>query len=288
MRSPPRCERCLTPMETDLAPPAAPDRAKPLAALRGLLERPLASYYLLLASVGLLLVIGLVMVFSATSVEAYASSGNAFSPVSKQLVSAAIGLIAFWICQRLPARTYRGVCRTTLGICIALIVLLDVLGFIAAIRTRPGEAVRPMTLGPVRADDLWLYFGPVQIQPSELAKLALVLWGADVLVRKGLAIGRLRELVTPLFLVAALLFVLVGYNDFGTMICLLVLFVGLLWAAGVRVRVFAAIGAVLVAGTTLLILLPGKKDYRLARLQTFLDPAHADPQGHGYQFFSGL
>jgi cell division protein FtsW len=274
-------------METDVVAPA-PARAKPLAALRGLLERPLASYYLLLASVGLLLVIGLVMVFSATSVQAYASSGNAFSPVSKQLVSAVIGLVAFWICQRLPARTYRGMCRTALGVCIALIVLLDVLGFIAAIRTRPGEAVRPISFGPVRADDLWLYFGPVQLQPSELAKLALVLWGADVLVRKGPAIGRLRELVTPLFLVAALLFVLVGYNDFGTMICLLVLFVGMLWAAGVRVRVFAAIGTVLVAGTTLLILLPGKKDYRLARLQTFLDPAHADPQGHGYQFFSGL
>src|SRR5262249_19201054 len=150
------------------APSAAPARAKPLAALRGLLERPLASYYVLLASVGLLLAIGLVMVFSATSVEAYAASGNAFSPVSKQLVSAAVGLVAFWICQRLPARSYRGMCRTALAICIALIVVLDVFGFIAAIRTRPGEAVRPMSLGPLRADDLWLYLGPIQIQPSEL------------------------------------------------------------------------------------------------------------------------
>ena len=50
-----------------------------LAALRGLLARPLASYYLLISSVGLLLMIGLTMVFSATSVQAYASDGNAFT-----------------------------------------------------------------------------------------------------------------------------------------------------------------------------------------------------------------
>lgn len=254
----------------------------PLAALRGLLERPLASYYLLLASVALLLGIGLVMVFSATSVENYAESGNAYSSASKQLASAVVGLVAFWICQRLPARTYRGMSRVALWVCLFLMVLLDLLGLIGSMRGGP------VSLGPFRSDTLWLYLGPLQLQPSELAKLGLLLWGADVLVRKGPAIGRWRELATPLFPVAGLLLILVGYNDFGTMVCLLVLFIGLLWAAGVRLRVFAGMFTVVLLGMTMLILLPGQKDRRLGRLMTFLDPSHADPQEKGYQFFRGL
>jgi cell division protein FtsW len=260
----------------------------PLAAVRGMLDRPLASYYLLLASVGLLLTIGLVMVFSATSVEDYAENGNAFASAGKQLVSASVGLVAFWICQRLPARTYRAMSGAGFAACLVLVLLIDVLGFLASIRTRPGEVPAPLRMGPVSADQLWLYAGPVQLQPSELAKLGLVVWGADVLVRKGRAIGQWRELATPLFPVAALLFVLVGYNDLGTMICLLVLFVGLLWAAGVRLRVFAGLAAVVLTGVTLLVLLPGKKGYRVERLDTFVDPAHAGAQGPAYQFFRGL
>ena len=81
------------------------------------------------------------------------------------------------------------------------------------------------------------------MQPSELAKIALAVWVADVLVRKGRAVGAWRELARPLFPVAGLMFVLVGYNDLGTMLCLLILFVGLLWAAGVRLRVFVGMFA---------------------------------------------
>jgi cell division protein FtsW len=258
---------------------------RPLGALRGLLDRPLASYYLLLASVGLLLVIGLVMVFSATSVEAYAESGNPFSPVTKQLLWAVVGLLAFWICQRLPVRTYRGTCRILLMVCFGLMVLLDVLGFVSALRTPAGHDVVPLRMGPLWADDLWLHIGGIQLQPSELAKLGLVLWGADVLVRKGDLVAQWRELVTPLFPTALLLFVLVGYSDFGTMVCLLLLFVGLLWAAGVRLRVFAALcGFALLGMAALIAVAP----YRLKRLTVFLDPAHAKRDGAAYQFFQGL
>src|SRR5262245_55814075 len=98
-----------------------------LALLRGLLRRPLASYYLLLAASALLLVIGLAMVFSATSVEAYVANGNAFTSIEKQGISAVVGLIAFWVCQRLPVRTYRALARPGLLLAFVLIGLLDVL-----------------------------------------------------------------------------------------------------------------------------------------------------------------
>src|SRR5204863_10101610 len=169
------------------------------------------------------------MVFAATSVQSYAASGNAFVSVTQQAVFALLGLIAFWIFQRLPARTYRALGTPLLIAAIILLVVLDGLALVPSGR-----------LGPIHGSgqnhDLWLYLGPVELQPSELAKLALALWGANILVAKGRAIGRWRDLSTPLFPVAGVLFLLVGYNDFGTMVCLLILFAGLLWAAGVRLR----------------------------------------------------
>jgi cell division protein FtsW len=249
--------------------------------LRGLLARPLASYYLLVSSAGLLLIIGLAMVFSATSVEQYVASGSAFTTIQKQGISAVVGVLAFWLCQRLPVRTYRTLAKPGLIVAFVLVLALDVLALLhhAKVLQRP-------TFGPVRADELWLYVGPLQVQPSELAKLALAVWVADVLVRKGDQAGAWRELSRPLFPVAALIFVLVGYNDLGTMLCLVVLFVGMLWAAGVRLRVFLGMLAAALTGIVLLIYVPGNQ-YRYDRINAFLHP-DLNPLGDAYQVRQSL
>ncbi|MFI7214510.1 FtsW/RodA/SpoVE family cell cycle protein [Micromonospora maritima] len=245
-----------------------------MAALRGLLARPLASYYLLLSSTGLLLLIGLTMVFSATSVKDFAEGGDASASLTKQAVFAVIGIGAFWACQRLPARTFRAVSRPALGVAVALMLLLNLL---VALESVFGVA----SIGPLKAELLSLSLGPISLQPVEVAKFALVLWAAHVLARKGAALGWWRELATPLFPVVGLLFVLVGFNDLGSMLCLLALVVGLLWAAGVRGRVFAALSAIGLAGIGLLVAAAslgagsGSRDadnYRLGRLTMWLDP----------------
>ncbi|MGR6321115.1 putative peptidoglycan glycosyltransferase FtsW [Micromonospora soli] len=256
------------------APLLALDAAGGLAALRGLLARPLASYYLLLSSAGLLLLIGLTMVFSATSVKDYADQGDASASLVKQTIFAVIGIVAFWACQRLPARTFRAVARPFLGVAVVLLLVLNLLVALEAL-------LRVPAIGPLKAELLWLYLGPISVQPVEVAKFALVLWGAHVLARKGAALGWWKELATPLFPVVGLLFVLVGYNDLGSMLCLLALVVGMLWAAGVRLRVFAALSAVGLVGVGLLVAAAslgagsGSRDaanYRLTRLTSFLDP----------------
>jgi cell division protein FtsW len=263
-------------------------RSGPLAMLRGILDRPLASYYLLLSSVGLLVLIGLVMVFSVTSLDAFAQTGNAFTSILRQVLSAIVGLVAFWLCQRLPARTFRALALPLMVGSFLLMLFMAVMGFAASHRGAAGSEVKPIHLGPVYVNDLWLHIGSQQVQPAELAKVALVLWGADILVRKGKRIIEWRELFTPLFPVAIALFLLVGYSDFGSMVCLLVLFVGLLWAAGARGRLFGWIAGVATAGMVLLVLLP-TKDYRIARLTSFIDP-QADPDGQNgrYQYLRGL
>ena len=207
-------------------------------AARSAQARPLASYHLLLASAGLLLVVGLTMVFSATSVHAYATDGNAFTAVAEQATYALVGLVAFWICQRLPVRTFRALAAPLL---VAAFVMQGCWCSCPSWRSRKVIAATDGS-GPIAARGPVAVDRGLSVQPSEMAKLALVLWAADVLARKGAAVADWRELMRPLFPVAALLLLLVGYHDLGTMLCLLMLFVGLLWAAGVRLRVFVAMG----------------------------------------------
>ena len=273
------------------------DQARPslsrqyLPWIHGWLSRPLSSYYLLIASSGLLLLIGLTMVFSATSVKAYAEHGDAFGAIRNQAIFAALGLLGFWVCQRLPARTLRTLGKYLLGVAIAMLALLDLLVALESV-----GVVHGAKLGPFEANLLWLYIGPIGIQPSELAKLGVVLWGADIIARKGAALGHWRELAMPLFPLVGLLFVLVGYNDLGTMLVLLALIVGLLWAAGVRLRVFAALGVLGLSGIGLLVAAAsrgagsgeaGQQNYRLARLTSFLNPPEDCFQGACYQLLQG-
>jgi cell division protein FtsW len=262
-----------------------------LPAVHGMLARPLSSYYLLIASSGMLLVIGLTMVFSATSVKAYAQHGSAFSMIAGQVTFAALGLVGFWVCQRLPARTFRALAVFVLGASVVLLAILDLL----VVLDSAGILAKPK-LGPVRAELLWLYLGPVQVQPAELAKLGLVLWGADIIARKGAALGWWRELATPLLPAIGLLFVLVGYNDLGTMLIMLAIVVGLLWAAGVRLRIFAALGVFGLAGIGLLIAAAsrgagsgatGEPNYRLERLTTFLQSPESCKLDACYQLLQG-
>ncbi|WP_430779868.1 FtsW/RodA/SpoVE family cell cycle protein [Actinoplanes sp. G11-F43] len=245
-----------------------------LPAVHGMLARPLSSYYLLIASCALLLLIGLTMVFSATSVKSFAANGNAFTDISSQSVYALLGLVAFWVCQRLPAVSLRMLGRVLLVVSLLLLTLLAVLTALQSAGVLPSGKI-----GPVEAyKGNWLLFGPVSMQPGELAKLGMVLWGAEVLARKGPALGHWRELAMPLFPVVGLLFLLVGYNDLGTMLVLLALIVGLLWAAGVQMRVFGALGVLGLAGVGLLIAAAsrgagsgtaGEANYRWMRLTAF-------------------
>jgi cell division protein FtsW len=265
-----------------------------LPAVHGMLARPLSSYYLLLASSGLLLLIGLTMVFSATSVQAYAQNGNAFSSIGKQVIYALLGLVGFWVCQRLPARTLRAAGKYLLGTSIVLLGILAILDLYGKlIHLKVGQYPQ---IGPFRAEFLWLYIGPLGVQPSELAKLGVILWVSDLIARKGPALAHWRELAMPLFPVVGLLFVLVGFNDLGTMLVLLALIVGLLWTAGVRLRVFGALGVLGLAGVGLLIAAASRgagsgstdaPNYRFARIANWIKPPEDCGLGACYQLLQG-
>jgi cell division protein FtsW len=233
--------------------------------LGDLLDRPMANYYLLLGSTLILTVLGLVMVYSASSVDAYATQGSTYAIALRQLMWVVIGIPLMLCASRLKTPTFRRFAYPALLISIALLVLVLV----------PGLGVR------VNGNQNWLALGgPFRFQPSEAAKLALVLWGADVLARKQKLLRQYRHLLVPLLPVAVVVIglVLVG-GDLGTSLVLMVIFAALLVFAGLPMRLFVILGAVLLIAVTSLLLTHG---YRRARITSWLHP-DSDPTGAGFQ-----
>jgi cell division protein FtsW len=241
----------------------------PLDSLRGLMARPLTSYYLLLASSGLLLVIGLVMVFSATSVESYAASGNPYASIGRQALYALVGLIAFWLAHRTPLRIYKRFSGLLVSVTFVLLALLDCGVLLQKARVLAVAKDGTSSIGPMSFDALRFYVGPLQLQPSEVAKIALALWGAGVLVALGDRQKGFGTVVRSLFPLAGTMLLMVGFNDLGTMMSMLIMLAGLMFAGGVQGRVFGYLGLIALVGIGLLISIHG---YRSVRLTGFLHP----------------
>ncbi len=234
-----------------------------------LLSRPMASYYLLVTSAGLLLALGLVMVLSASSVRSYEASGSSYAVFSRQALWVGFGLPIMAIASRVPARFFRMIAYPVLGISIVLLFAVLI----------PHVGVK------VSGARRWLSFGPYTLQPSEIAKLGLVLWGADLLVRKRRLLTEPKHLIVPLVPVAGVTCGLVmAEPDMGTTIVLLLIVLSLLWVVGAPLRLFGLLsGGVVVVGTLLAVTEP----YRFARLLSFTDP-FKDAAGGGYQAVQGL
>ena len=232
------------------------------------IRRPAGPFYLLLGCTAILLTLGLVMVLSASSVTSFTTYGSSYAVLQKQVIWAAIGLPLAWVASRLPARIYRRAAYPILFAALLLLLLVQVPGL--------GRQVNGSTN--------WLVLGPITLQPSELAKLALVVWGADLLARKHARLTQWRHLVVPLVPTGLLLLmlVLVG-GDLGTSIVLVAILGTILFTAGAPGRVFAAFGAAMLAGVVAMIAL---EPYRLARVTALFNPG-ADPAGAGYQGLHG-
>lgn len=231
-------------------------------------HRPLANYHLLLGATLLLLGLGLVMVFSASSVESYADSGSSWGVSARQVMWAGLGLPLMLTASRMPTRFFRAIAYPVLAVAIALLALVLV----------PGVGVE------VNGSQNWLRIAGFQLQPSELSKIALVIWGADLLARKDKLLDDSKHLLVPLLPVAGLLLllVLVG-GDLGTSLILMVIVASLLFFAGARWSVLLGLGAVALTAVLFMSFTTG---YRKARLTSWLDPA-ADPLGSGWQALHG-
>ncbi|CAN5336380.1 putative lipid II flippase FtsW [soil metagenome] len=239
------------------------------ASLKQTLDRPLTSYYLLLGASALLLTIGLMMVLSASSVYAFEKFDNSYYIFQRQLTWVLLALPIAFLVSRLPHRVIR---------------LLAWPGMIAAIATLaltrvPGLGVK------VSGNTNWLDLGPVQIQPSELAKLAVILWCADLYARKEKLLGDWKHVLVPMLPMTGLVIALVLLQrDLGTALVLFAIVLGMLWVVGAPARLFV-LGLTTVGVLALWLATTSRE--RLDRLTNFADP-FKDYQGAGWQPAHGL
>jgi cell division protein FtsW len=252
--------------DPDLAKAATPDPAglgwpdldgvrNRIGVWRALLDRPLTSYYLVLGITTLLLGLGLVMVQSTASVADLSAGLSPYSDFKKQLLGAVIGVPLMWIAARSAPRLFRAFAYPLLALAIVGLGLTLIHG----VGVSQNGAAR------------WINIGGQPIQPSEIAKLALVVWGADLLARKD-RLGQLadwRHMLVPLMPGTAVLCLLVMTgDDLGTTFILLVIFLALLWVIGTPGRVF---GGMLILMALAMVLMIVSAKYRLGRLVGFLD-----------------
>ncbi|WP_020573430.1 putative lipid II flippase FtsW [Actinopolymorpha alba] len=248
--------------------PAGGDpRARPggwLAEVRRSLDRPLTSYHLILGVSGLLLALGIVMVLSASSILSLQRYGNSYALAIRQLLWVAGGLPLAFLASRLPLRVLRGLVYPGLAVSVVLL----------------GLTFTPLGV-EINSNRNWLSFGgPFMLQPSEAAKLALVLWGADLLARKEKLLTDWRHLTIPFVPVCVVVLGLIlGQGDLGTSLVLFSLVLVLLFVAGLPMRFF---GILVLAVGAVVTYMAVTSDRRLSRLTSFLDP-FADYRDSGWQ-----
>jgi cell division protein FtsW len=253
---------------SDAGSPQRRSRLGWFASSRQALDRPLTSYYLLLGATALLLTIGLIMVLSASSVYSYeVHDGDSYAIVKRQLLWVAIGVPCAWIASRLPYQAIRQISWVAIVVSVVLLALTAKMGVV------------------VNGNKNWLALGPVQIQPSEIAKLAIVLWAAHVYAQKDRRLGSLHQVMVPVVpvLLGITLLVIVG-KDLGTALVLVAILMAFLWVVGAPARIFTL--ALSVVGVAAVWLATTSAERR-ERLTNFVDP-FKDYHDAGWQPAHGL
>lgn len=221
----------------------------------------------LILAVASLLLIGVVMVFSASVARAAAQLGDPFNYLKRQAVFAALGLGAMWLTARVPYPQWRRIARPLLLAGLVLLVLVLIPG-IGQVRN---EARR------------WIGFGPLSFQPSEFMKFAIVVFMADYLAGVR-SLSRIQSLLVP-GAVLGLVFVLIMLEpDMGTALAISGTVFVMLFAAGAEM---SHLGGLFVLGGAAATYYAFSAEYRRARILNFLNPER-DPLGSSYQVLQGL
>jgi cell division protein FtsW len=242
------------------------------ANLLALISRPQAPYYLVIGTATALLILGLIMVLSASSVTSFTASGSSFTIAARQALWIVIGIPVLLVGASLPVKAYRMLAYPLMAVSIFLLCAVLMPG----VGQNVSGATRWIALG-----------GGFQLQPSEPAKLALVLWGADLLARKEKRLDEPKHLLVPLLPMALLMALLVmAEPDMGTTIVLMLVLLALLFTAGAPLGLFAKLGLSLGGLAAILAI---TEPYRMQRLVGFRDPcAQQHALSVGYQACQGL
>jgi cell division protein FtsW len=203
-------------------------------------------------------------------VNAYLTHGDSYFYVKRQVIFLGVGVLGAFTIMKLPPSTLRLLSWFGLGIATVLLIL----------------TYTPLGIS-VNGNRNWLYLGSslFSIQPAEFAKLAMILWGADVLARKYRLLDQPKHLLVPFLPVSGILVLLVLFQgDAGTAVVMAFIATGILWIVGAPVRVLLALASAGVAGVVGIFV---TSSVRMRRLAAFLDPT-LDADGANHQANAGM
>ncbi len=226
--------------------------------------RATGTFLLMAAVVTVLNMIGLVMVMSASSVVSVRESGGAWSYFEKQVMWTAIGSVALLITLSVSVHFWRRLAKAMLGASLVMLLLVLI----------PGVGVE------VNGASRWLGAGPLQIQPSEITKFALLVFVADLLAKRADHVEDWRWTLMPVTVYLGLVSLLImAQPNLGTTLIIAAMVLTMLYAAGVPLL---PLGLVTVTGVAAASMVVAFTDFRRTRFLRFLDP-WKDPLGSGLQ-----
>jgi cell division protein FtsW len=218
------------------------------------LSNPAAPFYGLVLSASILSVIGLIMVFSASSIHSLDTKGSSIAIVVRQLIFLAISIPMAIFLARLPLKSWKSLAKYGLAISIVLLLIVRIPGI--------GKSVN--------GNRNWISLKVVDVQPSELAKFLLILWASHLLatrINAGLMRVNVLALIAPGFLIASAL-VMWG-RDLGTASVIMAILGGLLFVSGIPLRLVGTLTATAAVAIGFFI---ATAQYRAARWSVFLNP----------------
>jgi len=209
---------------------------------------------ILLISTIILISFGIIMVYSSSNVWALYKYNDAFKFVKSQIVFFIVGLVLIRLLLNINPSLYEKYSNKILLLCFILLVLVLI----------PG-------IGKVRnGSRSWFGIGPLGIQPSEFAKIGLIIFTSKYLAHNDKNIKDIKKGLLPLFLIIVIFFLLIMLEpDFGTAMVIILTLVGLIFIAGPKLSFFIKIGLIGILGIVVLIAIA---PYRLERIVSYLNP----------------
>lgn len=216
-----------------------------------------------------LLAVGLIMVYSASAVWADYKFDDSFYFVKRQMLFAGVGIIAMFFIMNVDYWSWRTWAKVMLIVCFVLLLLVLI----------PG-------IGTVRnGSRSWIGVGAFSIQPSEFMKLAMIIFLAKYLSINQKNITSFKNGLLPSLLLVFTAFGLIMLQpDLGTGTVMVGTCLVMIFVAGARIKHFAILGLIGLAGFVALVL---SAPYRIKRITSFLDPWE-DPLGSGFQIIQSL
>ena len=217
----------------------------------------------------ILILFGLIMIYSASSIWAMYKFSDSFKYVKQQGLFILVGIILVLIISKIDYRIYYKNATKIFLACIILLILVLI----------PG-------IGSVRnGSRSWFGIGSFGIQPSEFAKIGLIILTSKYLSKSNKFVKDIKRGVIPILSVLFLVFGLIMLQpDFGTGMIIVVSILAMLFIAGVNMKFFIGLGLIGVIGIIILIVIA---PYRMDRITSFIDP-WSDPLGTGFQIIQSL